>query len=166
MPNSIKKVDITQIKYKPLDGEIVQDSTSNDYFVWNGGWNKIEINNSGLELDLYDLNKSAMAQFADFDDEDFANAAKTITDFMTGNEYYMLYGKEISYFTVFHLSKDFSNKENPGEVVIECLRTLGSVKAIDLDEENGGLEIWVVNNDNTTCLYLFPYDEGIVNIGL
>lgn len=164
----IKTVDITQIKYKPVDGEIIKDSNTGNYFIYNDGWSQVEMDESGLQLCLYDLNKSIVDQLPDLTEEELSRRAEVIKDYMLdkGNEYYMLYGKEISYFTLFRLSGDFLNKEHPGEVVLECLRPLGSIAAIDLDEANGGIEIWVKHENEATCLYLFPYDSGVVGIGV
>ena len=78
------------------------------------------------------------------------------------NIYYMLYGKEISYFTLFRvIDSDYFGYE-----VIECLKNIGAIKAIDFTETKDAIEIWVENeNDEPTCLYLFPYDNGIVEVG-
>jgi hypothetical protein len=35
-----------------------------------------------------------------------------------------------------------------------------------LVEDGSAFEIWVTQNDVTTCLYLFPYDDGIVEVGM
>jgi hypothetical protein len=77
------------------------------------------------------------------------------------NEYYMLYGKEISYFTLFKIVEPqyFSYE------VIECLKNVGDIKAIDLTEDKDAVEIWVMADGEATCLYLFPYDLGIVQVG-
>lgn len=70
----------------------------------------------------------------------------------------MLYGKEISYFTLFKLldSQYFANE------VIACLKNIGAIKAIDLTEANDAVEIWVETENGPTVLYLFPYDNGVV----
>ena len=77
------------------------------------------------------------------------------------NFYYMLYGKEISYFTLFKIneSKYF------GKEVIECLKDVGYIKAIDLTDTGDAIECWVENEQGPTCLYLFPYDAGVVQVG-
>ena len=74
------------------------------------------------------------------------------------NEFYMLYGKEISYFTLFRIfdSIRFGNE------VIDCLNNVGDIKAIDFTEPEDAIEIWVETEDGPTCLYLFPYDSGVV----
>ena len=77
------------------------------------------------------------------------------------NEFYMLYGKEISYFTLFRIfdSTYFSDD------VIDCLNNVGDIKAIDFTEAQDAIEIWIQDEDGPTCLYLFPYDMGLVEVG-
>jgi hypothetical protein len=77
----------------------------------------------------------------------------------------MLYGKEISYFTVFYANDN--SEEGLDNVfsinVTDCLKAFKSVKSIDYTENKDAIEIWVSDdNDNVTCLYLFPYDNGVV----
>ena len=81
--------------------------------------------------------------------------------------YYMLYGREINYFTIF-------KKGNIGESdfatfwdgLKECLTALGAVRSINVNKLEDGsassIEIWIKYNDVVTCMYLFNYDEGIV----
>ena len=73
----------------------------------------------------------------------------------------MLYGKEISYFTLFKLKQVDSF---PHEA-IDCLQNIGPIKAIDLTEDKDAIEAWVMADDEATCLYLFPYDMGVVVVG-
>ena len=73
----------------------------------------------------------------------------------------MMYGKEISYFTLFKVI----DKDLFGSTVVDCIPCIGVVKAIDLTETGDAIEIWVINNNEPTCLYLFPYDMGLVQVG-
>ena len=52
-----------------------------------------------------------------------------------------------------------------GAAAIECLNNIGSIKAIDLTEDKDAIEAWVMAEDEATCLYLFPYDMGVVVVG-
>ena len=95
---------------------------------------------------------------------DWDRVSETLTKFDTDwhNDYYMLYGKEISYFTVFKIKEHicFSHE------VIDVIENIGSaVKAIDLTETEDAIEVWVMYENEPTCLYLFPYDMGIVQVG-
>ena len=50
--------------------------------------------------------------------------------------------------------------------VIDVIKNIGSaVKAIDLTEAEDAIEVWVMYENEPTCLYLFPYDMGIVQVG-
>jgi hypothetical protein len=73
----------------------------------------------------------------------------------------MLYGKEISYFTLYKIIKS----QYFGNEVIDCLKNIGIIKAIDFTETQDAIEIWVENDNGPTCLYLFPYDNGVVQVG-
>lgn len=164
--NAIKRIDISQIRYEPQDGEIVINTVDDGYYIYkDGNWMKINVENSGLNLGLYDLNKQIIAQLPMLSDEELSNKKTVINQLHEkfNNEYYMLYGKELSYFTLFKL-KDPSRF---GDEVIECLGYLdGDVKCIDMTEPEDAIEIWVhEGTKDPTCLYLFPYDTGLVVVG-
>jgi hypothetical protein len=114
-------------------------------------------------MNLYDLNKSIISQLKTIDD--FAASITLINDFAenTKNKYYMLYAKDISYFTIFHIEK-YGEFTNLGNGVIECLHNVGAVKSIDYTENKDAIEIWIQQDDEPICAYLFPYDNGIVTI--
>lgn len=161
--NAIKRIDISQIRYEPQDGEIVINTVDDGYYIYkDGNWMKINVENSGLNLGLYDLNKQIIAQLPVL--SDFSKAITDIRDLhgKYWNKYYMMYGKEISYFTLFEVC---GNNEF-GQDVIDCCLNVGVIKAIDMTEAQDAVEIWVQPEDaEPTCLYLFPYDSGIVQVG-
>jgi hypothetical protein len=76
----------------------------------------------------------------------------------------MLLGKEISYYTIFHRNPDMV--ETLGEAALECLNNIGMIKAIDVTEDLTAIECWVVpvDGDEPTCLYMFTYDIGVVEV--
>lgn len=159
---SIKKMDLSQINYEPVDGEVVYDNSSKKIYVYNDGkWVQMRPEGSNLSLGLYDINKQIITQLPDM--EDFEKATENIITLYETykNEYFMLYGKEISYFTLFQIIDDFWF---PTEV-IDCCKNVGTIKAMDLTENNDAVEIWVETEDGPTCLYLFPYDNGLVRVG-
>ena len=160
---STKKIDVSQIKYTPLEGEIVQDSKTGEFMVYHDGtWQVIKMEGGGVEMGIYDMNKQIISQLPILEDFD-----KAMDDIWTlyetyHNKYFMLYGKEISYFTVFKIIEP----QYLGEDVLECCLNVGLVKAMDLTEAGDAVEIWVQPQDSEpTCLYLFPYDSGIVQVG-
>ena len=159
---SIKKMDLSQIKYDPIDGEVVIDAITEKVMIYHEGkWVPVTSDGAGLSLGLYDLNKQIIAQLPEL--ADLNKAIQTIGALheMYHNKYYMLYGKEISYFTLFKLIEP----QYFAQEVLDCLRNVGKIKAIDPDEPGTAVEIWVETDDGPTCLYLFPYDSGLVQVG-
>ena len=161
---TIKKVDISQIRYTPKVGEVVQDATTGKMMLWGeNGWSEIKTEGSGINMGLYDMNKQLISQLPALNDEDLKDTHYTIHSLHAkyNNDYYMLYGKEISYFTLFKIN----DVTYFGNEVVECLKNVGTVKAIDFTEPGDAIEIWVEDEDGPTCLYLFPYDSGLVYVG-
>ena len=119
--------------------------------------------NDGLKLNLYDLNKQIIGQLADFTEEQVndLNAAINIWRGARDNKYYLLYGKEIGYFTLFQEDNNKKEDYGLGEGVIECLSSFEAIKEYDINED--AIEIWVKTEDDVTVLYLFGYDAGVVN---
>lgn len=163
MKSGIKKLDPSQIRYAPQEGEVIQN-LDGDYLVYKSGeWCSLKSEGSGLNLGLYDLNKQIIAQLPPL--EAFEQAMEGITTLYEKykNEFFMLYGKEISYFTLFRIVND--NDYWFSADVIDCCKNVGIVKAMDLTESQDAIEIWVETSEGPTCLYLFPYDNGVVQVG-
>ena len=150
------------------EGETVFNTDTQKGMIYKKGkWEEIRMEGQGLNMNLYDLNKSIVAQLPDI--TDFKNYYTLITEFyqQTNNAFYMLYGKEISYFTLLHgIPYSFNTKkilEPFSKNVVDCLKAFKAVKSIDYTENKDAIEIWVSDEeDNITCLYLFPYDNGVV----
>lgn len=160
----IKKIDVSQIRYTPQVGEVVQDAVTGNFMVWtNEGWNTVKTENSGINMGLYEMNKQIISQLPKLTEAELFDRDLLINTLHAkfNNEFYMLYGKEISYFTLFRIfdSIRFGNE------VIDCLNNVGDIKAIDFTEAQDAIEIWIQDEDGPTCLYLFPYDSGVVQVG-
>jgi gamma-glutamylcyclotransferase (GGCT)/AIG2-like uncharacterized protein YtfP len=160
----IKKIDPSQIRYTPQEGEIIQSSIDNKFYIYkDGAWMLMNIDSSGVHMGLYDINKQIVAQLPVLTDTEVHDKAYSVYTLHAkfNNEFYMLYGKEISYFTLFKINDaNYFTTE-----VIDCLNNIGDIKAIDTTEAQDALEIWVETEDGPTCLYLFPYDSGLVQVG-
>jgi hypothetical protein len=159
----IKQLDPSQIRYTPEENEIIQN-LEGEYLIWKDGqWNKINIEGSDISMGLYDMNKQIISQLPDLTEEQIDDKKYAVSALHAkyGNEYYMLYGKEISYFTLFKI-KDATYFAND---VVDCLSNVGSAKSIDLTEDEDAVEIWVGIDNEVSCLYLFPYDSGLVEVG-
>lgn len=118
-------------------------------------------------IELYELNRSIIEQQGALDADALTEKFKLINTFAadTKNDFYMLYGREINYFTVFAKHEKWE-LETLALGVTECLANIGSVYSIELTAEKDAIEIWVkdIHQDLLTCMYLFPYDGGIVRI--
>jgi hypothetical protein len=164
---AMNKEEIFKIS-NPYEGEVAYANDTNETYLykdnkWEAMPNKVKIEGEGLKMNLYDLNCSIIDQLPSL--EDFTDAEVTIEQYktLTGNEYYMLYGKDISYFTLFRIFPD-GEFDALGQAVIECLSNVGEIKSIDLTENKDAIEIWVKTNEQVTCLYLFAYDNGVVTV--
>ena len=146
----------------PKEGEIAQTEDGKYKVFKDGEWHDLKMEGSNLELGLYDLNKQIISQLPAL--TDFSNAITNVRKLHEKywNKYYMMYGKEISYFTLFKVCglNDF------GQDVIDCCANVGTIKSMDMTETEDAIEIWVQPEEaEPTCLYLFPYDSGIVEVG-
>lgn len=78
---TIKRIDLTQIRYEPKEGEVVYntDEANKGCFIYHdGAWMKIDAENSGINLGLYDLNKQIIAQLPILSDEELSNKKTVI----------------------------------------------------------------------------------------
>lgn len=152
---------------RPHKGQIAYATDTNKTYIYNDEWhvldNNIKMDGDGLKMKLYDLNSSIIEQLPTI--TDFTEVKEILNTYkkMTENQYYMLYGKDISYFTLFRI-QEAGECENLSEAVIECLLNVGEIKAVDITEDKTSVEIWVTNSEKTICLYLFPYDTGVVTV--
>ena len=159
---TIKKADLSQIRYTPQEGEIMQNTIDDKFYIWHdGSWALINVDNSGINMGLYDMNKQIISQLPELTDLEDKHYTINSLHAKFNNFYYMMYGKEISYFTLFKIIEP----QYFGSEVIDCLRNVGIIKAIDFTEAQDAIEIWVENENGPTCLYLFPYDNGVVQVG-
>lgn len=152
---------------RPHIGQVAYATDTEETYVYGqDGWQilgDVKVSGEGLHMSLYELNRSIMEQLPDLTDYD--TAINTINDFKdkTHNSFYMLYGKDISYFTIFKLHDIHYECDSLGDAVLECLENVGTVKTVDVTQE-GSVEIWIDVNGEIHCLYLFPYDTGIVTV--
>lgn len=131
------------------------------------GWEKTQIKgttNSNIQMSLYDMNRSLIEQLGPLNKNIYSEKINLINQYRydTNNIAYMLYGKEISYFTVF-VDNDIPNiNVTLGETIFQCLENVGEIYSIELTENKDAIEFWVKTNEQITCLYLFPYDSAFV----
>lgn len=134
-------------------------------------WEPVQFNsNSNVQMSLYDMNKQIIKQLGDLSEEQIEAVLNIFEEYssIAKQEYYLLYGKEISYFTLFHYDEFGEGSHGGfGELVIECLTNIGPIYSISLTEAKDAIEIWVLpeGSEDVTCLYLFGYDSGVVEFG-
>lgn len=154
---------------RPQEGELFHATDTKEIFLYKDNQFQLITSdpNVGFQMGLYEMNKQIINQLPDFTELDVAEKVELINNFFTGaheSEYVMLLGREISYYTIFHRNPNMV--ETLGEVALECLNNIGMIKAIDVTEDLTAIECWVVpvGNDEPTCLYMFTYDIGVVEV--
>lgn len=122
-------------------------------------------------ISLYELNRSIIKQQGPLEEKDIKSKMDILKEFSnTFEKYSLLYGREINYFTLFVKDKNWE-LESLGLGVMECLNNIGTIYSIEYTKEKDAIEIWIEtkpteeNEGILTCMYLFPYDSGIVKIG-
>lgn len=120
--------------------------------------------NGDITMSLYEMNRQLINQLPDYNEEAWGGAKEIFNEYLTKhiNAYYMLYGRELNYFTVFHKNGD-GEFDNLFDALKTCLDSVGTIRSFDFDGE-AAIEIWVKPEvaSAVTCMYLFPYDDGVV----
>ena len=148
------------------EGELAYAVDVEKYYVYqNGSWVETEVEGAPskqeMRMTVYDMNKQVIKQLPSFDETRIKDAMETLLAWKKKDvNLYMLYGKEISYFTLFQ--KQMLAADNFVSAVFKCLRNLGNdLRVFEVIDENT-IEIWIGYEDDVTCMYLFNYDEGVV----
>lgn len=163
--SSYRIIDFSQVNYQPEENEIVQDRGTKNLFIYRGShWMLLEPKSLTPQMSLYELNKQLSKQQSFLSENQLDEKIEAIEKWIIDkdNNFYMLYGKEISYFSLFN--RVYNNVII--ERIKETLLAIGDIRSIDITEDNSGIEIWVStkNEQIETCLYLFPYDTGVIEI--
>ncbi len=177
-PIKVANVNILKALPNHENGEVAYVENEDCYYIFNNDdWYpyKADYTSSGLKLSLYELNKSVVSQLPVFNKEAWDGAEKIVNDWFSRQldqekkpKYFMLYGKDISYFTVFRRVSAGADYDDLFTGLKDVLADLGDVYAIDPTEDDGAIEVWIRyidedrDIDDIVCLYLFIYDEGVV----
>lgn len=118
---------------------------------------------------LYDINKVAIEKEGALNRPTFLNKIKEVEKYFRekvtkGNKYFMLLCNELKDYTVFNFV--YNNFAPGADELRECLLNRGEVYSIERTEDNIAMEIWIKyeDDDELHCWYLFPYDNGIIEI--
>ena len=150
--------------HSPKDGTIMKNDKGTYLYRESEGWIPLQEQSGEVSISLCDMNKQIIAKLPDLDEKTLREKVYFINDYFKkhDNKFYLLYGKEASYFTLFAV--DSSSEDLAGSMVLECAQSLGKIKSITADSVSEAIEIWVTYGDSVTYLYLFPYDNGIVPV--
>lgn len=154
-----------------VEGECVYCEEDQQLYVWqeNDGWQPVKVNNEdGISMNLYDLNKTIIAQLNPLGFDDIAAKITILDDYCnkSGNTHYMLLSKEYNYYTIFEYDNMLS-MPSFGAAVCEITSNLGDIYSIELTEDQGAIELWIKPEDleEPIVFYLFAYDSGVVYYG-
>lgn len=118
---------------------------------------------------LYDANKQIMnsQKIKPLTAPELAAAEKKIENFfnMQCDNYGMLYCKDRSDFTIFHMYEK-QNPNPPALAAAECIGCCldrGDILSIE-EQEDKNFEIWLKIDDEAYAYYLFPYDNAVIEV--
>lgn len=127
---------------------------------------------ANIELgNLYEFNKNAMSQFEPLDTIQFNRLTETVSRVMLDSceeedlHYWMLLCHERRDFTLFNIVAASDVKY----IVNELRPTLvnrGLVLDIELQDDHSAYEIWIRDPETKEnfAYYLFPYDNGVIEV--
>lgn len=119
------------------------------------------------QLTLYELNQQLIANLPIYDEEKWQEAEKILVAWLNEHQddYYMLLCKELSYYTLFDVSREDLEITDFIKELFDILVDLGTVKDISIDT-NDMIAIWLNWHGEETprCFYLFPYGAGVVHV--
>lgn len=147
-------------------GEIAYCEEEKEYYIYkNDEWQLTEFKAPSKEITMstFDINKQLYSQAEAL--TNFSDTKKTLEELSSCSDYWLLYGKEIGYFTLFKYKHD--HEESLSEVVFDCLNYIADeIKGIEVLED-GSIEFWikVKDSDLITVLYFFDYQNGVVRYG-
>ena len=121
-------------------------------------------------MNLYEMNKIMVHQLPKLEITDEVLKSIDKLHEIHNAHYYMLLCNDMKYYTILKPSIAWAmssiTQDTFGVTVVDCLNCVGEIKAIDLVNDNTAIEIWIECKDNEEgeiyCMYLFPYDEGVV----
>lgn len=152
-----------------VEGETVYCNQEQQAYIWhNGKWNEIESQTdvSGeIKVNYRDLVISAISNFSPFNAETNEKYQVLINKWneKQNHRFYMLYGRELDYFTLFEKTENISNRCF-GKEVLTCLADIGSLIYIeDFTDEDDIIIFWIKTPEaKITEVYLFDYTKGVV----
>ena len=118
-------------------------------------------------MTLYELNKANYLNLPTLRKESLNESTILIKNFITkhlGGKYYMLLNNDLHYYTVFTYKSPLSTAEDMANELIDLAAELGDVKAIEVNDENDYIEVWIARDDDCDVYLFFNYDRGVITV--
>lgn len=136
------------------------------YIFQEGEWQRVQ-NNGKFDINLYELNATAIAQLPAHEGEQLEKDKQIFDEYVnkTLGHYFILLCKDFTetscYITLFKTEP--TSFISTGKEVIECLLQTGSIQAISNEDDH--IEIWIKLDDGEMrCILFFVYDNGVVEV--
>ena len=151
------------------EGELFYCEENSKIYMWQDNeWHETNIENKGVSMNLYTLNKNIINQLETMTPNDIANKIDLFDELHNkfNNVHYMLLCKDYGYYTIFE-EDPMLGMPNFSAAVCEIIANIGDVKSIEFTETKDAIEIWIVpeEQEEAFVFYLFPYDAGVVYYG-
>ena len=77
--------------------------------------------------------------------------------------YYLAYGRDVHYVTMFKNSASNSFNEASAQLVVDTIAAVGDIISMDYEEDR--IEVWIRTKDSKAeLIYIMPYDDGLVRL--
>lgn len=115
---------------------------------------------------LYDMNKGIIKNLKPLSKTKLREKKDELQHFFVEDKYFMLLCHEQRDYTVFKMSNELLStaKESAKILVDECLYNRGEIISIEKTEDDLAYEIWIRNEDEDFCYYLFPYSQAVIEV--
>lgn len=156
-------------------GEIFWVSSENKaYVVSDKDKKKIELKaldetaTISTGLTIYDMNKAIVSKEPTLDLSKGTIMNKLIDSLMDwfGKRlatYYLAYGRDVHYVTMFKNSASNSFNEASAQLVVDTIAAVGDIISMDYEEDR--IEVWIRTKDSKAeLIYIMPYDDGLVRL--
>lgn len=152
------------------DGETVYCEEENQCFVWNDNkWHLVESEVDGageIKVNYRDLVIGAISGFDPLDMEACQKYQVLLNkwDEAQYHEYYMLYARELDYFTLLRRTEPADDICCLGKEILECLNTIGEIIYVEeFNDDDISVIFWIRTDTGLiTEAYLFDYTAGVV----
>ena len=121
---------------------------------------------SSVTMSAYEINSQIVRQLEPLNKQQFLgfnSIAEQVSE--NSEKYIMLLNWDTHYFTLFHKSANDFN-ETFMEILYECIMSMTDTVYSIENINNEYAEIWVryIKTDKAIVMYLFPYDNGVVEV--